>query len=200
LKKIFPLLLISIKNFLYESVVLVMVFVTIIISLLNLFMKQNKIKVFLAWSSNINFSLILFIMQEKWIGGVMYLMFYLVMVIVFLRYLKDQKIYWDQFSISNVFSVIGLLVGLCAFSGLPPFLGFFCKYFLLFRLNKMAENSMSLFVFFFFFFFFVFYFFFFFFFFFVFYLCLNFYFFFFFFIVFYYFYFFFVFSHSFFIT
>jgi len=152
LKKIFPLILIAVKNNISRTFILITVLITMVISLVNLFMKQNKIKVFLAWSSKMNFRLILLVMQINWLSGLIYLCFYVFMVTVFLFSLEIQKEFWDQFCLSDVKKLSGLLLGLSVFSGLPPFLGFFCKYIVFVGINKIFEKTMTLVVFFFFFF------------------------------------------------
>lgn len=73
LNKIFPLILIGIKGFFSEEILLLMVLVSLIISLINLCYKQKNIKAFLAWSSKINFSLIIMIMVVNWLRGLVYM-------------------------------------------------------------------------------------------------------------------------------
>jgi len=72
------------------------------------------------------------------------------MVVLFLYFLEYQGQYLDQFSISRAVDLVGLIIRFCVFSGLPPFLGFFCKYILFSRINNLADGLMSLFIFFFF--------------------------------------------------
>jgi len=130
--------------------VLLMVLITVVISLLNLYYNQKNIKVFLAWSSKINFRLILMIMYVNWLSGLLYLVLYLLVVIIFLYRLEYQSQYWDQYRIRSLGEMLGLVLGLCTFSGLPPFLGFFYKYIFLSRINNIGRGTMSLYVFFFF--------------------------------------------------
>lgn len=89
LKKVFPLVLIYVKNSVSGFVFVVFVYITAFISLVNLCLNQNNIKLFLAWSSKIKFSIVIMIMHVNWVSGLVYLVLYVVMVMFFLSCLSE---------------------------------------------------------------------------------------------------------------
>nr|YP_011013897.1 NADH dehydrogenase subunit 2 [Arthurdendyus triangulatus]WPY71420.1 NADH dehydrogenase subunit 2 [Arthurdendyus triangulatus] len=127
-QKSFPLFLIYWNNFLDVGFSLVLVLLTVFISLINLVYNQNNIKVFLAWSSNINFSWILLILFRLWSFGFSYYFFYSIVFCVLIYVIRFESLFWDQLCISNLNVLLICLVTFCSFAGFPPFIGFYYKY------------------------------------------------------------------------
>nr|UHA56308.1 NADH dehydrogenase subunit 2 [Diversibipalium sp. MNHN JL281] len=128
--KIFPLFLVTYNQLFTVSSLFIVVSLTVFLSLLNLVTNQNNIKVFLAWSSNVNLGWVVLMMASNWSLGVGYMLLYLTTVSVLLFFLGENNCYWDQFVSSGIVSVLIYMLVMVSFMGLPPFLGFLCKFML----------------------------------------------------------------------
>nr|UKA77690.1 NADH dehydrogenase subunit 2 [Platydemus manokwari] len=144
-QKLVPLCLFFWNNSLCSSIFYFAVFVNVLISLINLVYNQNNVKVFLAWSSSINFSWILVIFFQRWTYGISYYFYYILVFSFFIYALSSENCFWDQICVSNSSVLLVCIVSLCAFSGFPPFLGFFYKliFFSSWSLNFFLVNVVS---------------------------------------------------------
>lgn len=128
LQKGIPLFVIFWNNLLDYQLFVILSILTVSISLVNLVYNQNKIKVFLAWSSSINFSWILLVFIQWWSFGFSYYFFYCIVICFFLYAIRREGVFWDQVCFSNSRILVVSLVTFCSFSGFPPFIGFYYKY------------------------------------------------------------------------
>nr|UKA77702.1 NADH dehydrogenase subunit 2 [Parakontikia ventrolineata] len=127
IQKLFPLLLVYWNSCIVLEGVLLAVIINVVISLINLVYNQNNIKVFLAWSSNINYSWILYIFFKSWAYGVSYYIFYVISFTFFIYFISSYNEFWDQICVTNWLGLLVCLLTFCSFSGFPPFIGFYYK-------------------------------------------------------------------------
>lgn len=126
-QKLFPLLFIYWHCYVNFKGVMFFVILNVVLSILNLMFNQNNIKLFIAWSSNINYSWMVIMFLQWWEYGLTYYLLYSIRVIMLLLSLGNKNLYWDQLASSNVKRKITILLILASFSGFPPFIGFFYK-------------------------------------------------------------------------
>nr|UHA56320.1 NADH dehydrogenase subunit 2 [Humbertium sp. MNHN JL090] len=141
--KIFPLLMIFLNHLVSFNVLFFMSILTIFISLINLIMFQNDLKVFFAWSSNINFGWIIILMSQVWLGGLVYLVIYVSLISLLFLYIEENGLFFDQFLNNSINTVLIILVVLVSFLGLPPFLGFLYKFILINSLVNFDYMQLS---------------------------------------------------------
>lgn len=103
--------------------------ITVFISLLNSFRNQNNIKPLLAWSSSINYSMLISLFASRRLES--FFLFFLVysfLLSITLFFLNSDNYFWDQAIYSQNISWFVLFICFISFVGLPPFLGFFLKF------------------------------------------------------------------------
>lgn len=143
IQKLFPLLFIYWHCYVHFKMVLFFVILNVVLSIINLMVNQNKIKLFIAWSSNINYRWMVIMFLQWWEYGLTYYFLYSLRVMILLLNLGSKNFYWDQLVSLKPKNSLRILLIFASFSGFPPFVGFFYKimFFRAFNFNPDRHSN-----------------------------------------------------------
>lgn len=127
----------------YEGVVYFVSLATTFVAIINSFCNQNKTKALLVWSSAVKYSMLVVLFASSRLeSSLLFFIVYSILLSIAIYVLNARGFYWDQALTSKNVSSVLLFICFISFVGLPPFLGFYCK-FLFFYGSQMSYTLLK---------------------------------------------------------
>nr|YP_009711072.1 NADH dehydrogenase subunit 2 [Bipalium kewense]QGI24382.1 NADH dehydrogenase subunit 2 [Bipalium kewense] len=146
--KVFPIFMLVINQVVSFNVIFFICIFSIFLSLFFLSISQNDLKIFFAWSSNVNYGWIILVLTQSWLNGVVFFLLYIIIFSFFLFILTDSYTFFDQLNITTSIDLFIMILVLITFLGLPPFFGFIYKYLLINSIVGFDYLNVSFFIYF----------------------------------------------------